>query len=91
MSTYGSPNGAASWDDETIYMLELKANPRHVMVAHHQSWLRYSDPVEFYYWAEPHASVNADLTRIMWHADFNTEPNIWSFMAGLPSDWPSRI
>jgi hypothetical protein len=49
--------------------------------------------VEHYYWAEPHASANADLTRILFTTNwghFDTG-EVEVFLIALPPDWSARL
>jgi len=52
-----------------------------------------SQPEEYYYWAEPHASANPDLTRVLFTTNwgrFDTG-EVEMFMIALPPDWPERL
>jgi hypothetical protein len=92
VGTYGTP-AASSWDDDTLFMIEAKANPKHLMLVHSQSFQSYVDVNDGAYWSEPHGTINADGTRFFWHADFNVGApgSISSYMGVLPSDWTSRV
>jgi hypothetical protein len=52
-----------------------------------------SQPSEYYYWAEPHASANPDLTRVLFTSNwgrFDTG-EVEMFMIALPPDWTERL
>jgi hypothetical protein len=52
-----------TWMDDQVFALELRAGGRIVRLAHHHSLV---DPdQEHDYWAEPHASVDWDFTRVL--------------------------
>ena len=49
--------------------------------------------MEYYYWAERHASANPDLTRVLFTTNwgrFDTG-EVEVFMIALPPDWPERL
>jgi hypothetical protein len=63
-----------------------------VPLAHHHA-LRDDDKGEADYFAEPHASTNRDLTRVVfasnWHrVGTNT---VEMYMIALPPDWTDRL
>jgi hypothetical protein len=88
VSTYngGHPTDY-TWMDDQVFALELKADGRVVRLAHTHSLV--NEEMEHDYWAEPHASVNRDFTRILftsnWGRSGTGEVEMW--MAALPPDW----
>ena len=59
-----------------------------VRLAHNHSIVDESQPVEYYYWAKPHASTNPDLTRVLFTSNrgrFDTGEGE-TFMIALPPD-----
>ncbi|MEN8172717.1 MAG: hypothetical protein ABFS03_07525 [Chloroflexota bacterium] len=88
ISTYlgGHPKDF-TWMDDSIFALELVENGRVVRLAHTQS--QFSENIEKDYWAEPHVSVNRDLTKIIftsnWGRTGTSEVDI--YMIALPDNW----
>lgn len=67
-STYGtnkSRDGTWPWYTDKIMAVELKANPRIYAIAYHRS--NVGD-----YFAEPHATVSRDFTRIAFNSNWNS-------------------
>jgi hypothetical protein len=76
-----------------VFAIELKAGGRVVRLAHTHSVVDENQPSEYYYWAEPHASVNPDFTRIVFTTNwgrFDTA-EVEMFMIALPPDWTERL
>jgi hypothetical protein len=63
VSTYGD-GGPAQWLHDKVFVMEMKASPRVYELAFHRS------EVGSQYFAEPHASVNRDFTRIMFNSNW---------------------
>jgi hypothetical protein len=69
VSTYnGSHPTNATWMDDHVFAVELQAGGRVVRLAHTHSI--YDEEQEKDYWAEPHASVNPDFTRIVFTSNW---------------------
>jgi hypothetical protein len=88
VSTYngGRPN-SFTWMDDQVFAVELKPSGRVVRLAHTHSL--YDEAQEHDYWAEPHASANPDLTRILFTSNWGrtgTE-QVETFMVQLPPNW----
>lgn len=92
VSTYnGGRPVAHTWMDDQVFLVELKSGGRVVRLAHTRSI--YSEEGGQDYWAEPHASANQDLTRIVFTSNWGrtgTE-EVEMFMIDLPADWPQRL
>lgn len=88
VSTYnGGHPTAYTWMDNSIFAVELKQNGRVVRLAHTHSV--YDENIEQDYWAEPHASVNLDFTRIIFTSNWGrtgTE-EVDMYMIVLPENW----
>jgi hypothetical protein len=98
VSTYGSmnapPDGAHSWMDTQLLMLELTANPRIWRIAHTHSYtsLDYSD--EKNYFAEAFATINTSGTRIYFGsnwADLSQLDYTDTYQVVLPDDWTTAM
>ncbi|MEO8459655.1 MAG: hypothetical protein ABI451_03925 [Dokdonella sp.] len=86
VSPYGTQPtraGTLSWYGNTVFAMELKANPKVYELAHHQS---VYDPNTTSYWFEPHASVSRDFTRVMFNSSWRRadEHAIDAYMVVLP-------
>jgi hypothetical protein len=74
---FGNP---MQWLHERIFAVELSANPTIVNLAHHHA--RVID-----YFAEPHASVNRDFTRILFNSTWeNNNLNVDAYQLRLPAN-----
>jgi hypothetical protein len=89
VSTYsgGHPTDY-TWMDDQVFAVELKPGGRVVRLAHTHSLV--DEDQEHDYWAEPHASVNPDFTRVVFTSNWGRSGTgeVEMFMIGLPSDWP---
>ena len=54
--------------DDQVFVLELKADGQVLRLAHTHS--RVDPEQEHDYWAEPHATTNRDLTRILFTSNW---------------------
>ncbi len=92
VSTYngGHPN-SFTWMDDSVFAVELKPGGRIVRLAHTHSV--YNENMEKDYWAEPHASVNQDFTRILftsnWGRSGTEEVNL--YLITLPAGWVDEL
>jgi len=93
ISTHDDATAIHTWMDDQVFLVELKPDGRVVRLAHTHSIVDESQPEEYYYWAEPHASTNADLTRVLFTTKwgrFDTG-EVEMFMIALPPDWLERL
>ena len=90
VSTHDNDLTTYTWMDDQVFAIELKAGGRVVRLAHTHSLV--DDEVGLDYWAEPHASVNRDLTRLLFVSNWGRSGTgqVETFMIALPSDWPDR-
>jgi hypothetical protein len=92
VSTYnGGHPTHVTWMDDSVFAIELKQGGRVVRLAHTHS--RYDERQEQDYWAEPHASVNRDFTRVLFTSNWGrtgTE-QVEMFLLELPADWTSPL
>jgi hypothetical protein len=91
VSTHDDDPATYTWLDDQVLAVELKAGGRVVRLAHTRSVV--SDEQELDYFAEPHASTNADLTRVLFTTDWGRSGTgqVETFMIALPPDWPERL
>ena len=91
VSTHDNEEGAYTWMDDQIFAVELEAGGRVVRLAHTRSLV--DDERELDYWAEPHASTNSDLTRIVFGTNWGRSGSgeVEMYMIALPPDWTERL
>jgi hypothetical protein len=77
--------------DDQVFAVELRPNGRVVRLAHTHSLVDESQ--EHDYWAEPHASANRDLTRIVFTTNWGRSGTgeVEMYLIELPADWPARL
>ena len=90
-STHDDDPVTYTWMDDQVFAVELKAGGRVVRLAHTHSVV--NDDLELDYWAEPHATVNSDMTRVLFTTDWGRSGTgeVEMFMIALPPDWPERL
>jgi hypothetical protein len=81
--------------DDQVFVIELKPNGRVVRLAHTRSQFA-EGPVEYGekdYWAEPHASTNRHLTRILFTSNWGEAGTelVDMYQIILPSDWTEAL
>jgi hypothetical protein len=96
VSTYnGGHPKAFTWMDDQVFAIELKPKGRVVRLAHTRSVFKEGKVAygEKDYWAEPHASANQDLTRILLTSNWGRSgtEQVEMFMIELPQDWSSGL
>jgi hypothetical protein len=91
VSTHDDEQTTYTWMDDAVFAVELQAGGRVVRLAHTQSLV--DDDQEADYWAEPHASTNSDLTRILFGTNWGRSgtSEVEMYMISLPEDWPDRL
>jgi hypothetical protein len=91
VSTHDDDPGVYTWMDDQVFLIELKAGGRVVRLAHTHSVV--DDERAEDYWAEPHASANPDLTRILFGSNWGRSGSgrIDTYMIALPADWSERL
>jgi hypothetical protein len=86
VSTYDGDPHAYTWMDDQVFALELKPRGRVVHLAHTHSLV--DDSQEHDYWAEPHASVNQDFTRVVFTSNWGRSGTgqVEMYLIELPPD-----
>ncbi|MHB9032029.1 MAG: hypothetical protein ACYC6L_03165 [Anaerolineae bacterium] len=87
LSYYDGDPTTHMWMDDHIFAFELKPGGRVVHFAQHHSLV---DPEQEHdYWAEPHASVNRDFTRILFSSNWGRSGTgqVDMYMVVLPDNW----
>ncbi len=89
VSTYsGGDPDAFTWMDDQVFVLELKAGGRVMRLAHTHS--RVAPEQEHDYWAEPHATTNPDLTRVLFTSNWGRSGSeqVEVYLIDVGSIWP---
>jgi hypothetical protein len=91
VSTHDDDPLTYTWMDDQVFVIELKAGGRVVRLAHTHSVV--NDDLDLDYWAEPHATVNSDMTRVLFTTDWGRSGTgeVEMFMIALPPDWTERL
>jgi hypothetical protein len=91
VSTHDGDTAAHTWMDDQVFLIELGGRQRRVRLAHTHS--RVDESQEHDYWAEPQASVNRDLTQILFTSNWGRSgtEQVEMFLIALPVDWPELI
>jgi hypothetical protein len=63
LSTFARTSSSPEWLHEKIMLVEMANNPRVFPLAHHQG-------IDVGYWTEPHASVNREMTRVVFNSNW---------------------
>jgi hypothetical protein len=76
--------------DNQVFAIELRPDGRVIRLAHTHSVVDQDQ--EHDYWAEPHATVNRDLTRILFTSNWGRSGTeaVDMYMVILPPDWLQR-
>jgi hypothetical protein len=87
ISTHDGDTASHTWMDDQVFAIELKPNGRVVRLAHTHSLVDESQ--EHDYWAEPHASVNQDFTRVLFTSNWGRSgtEEVEMFLIELPPNW----
>jgi len=91
VSTHDGDPASYTWMDDQVFAVELKSGGRVVRLAHTHSLV--DEEQEHDYWAEPHASVNQDFTRVLFTTNWGRSGTgeVEMFLIDLPPDWPERL
>jgi hypothetical protein len=91
VSTHDDERTTYTWMDDQVFAIELSEGGRVVRLAYTHSVV--DDEEELDYWAEPHASTNADLTRIVFGTNWGRSGTgeVETYMIALPPDWVERL
>jgi hypothetical protein len=87
ISTYEGAQPPATWMDDQVFAVELKAGGQVVRLAHTHSVV---DPEQEHdYWAEPHVSTNQDLTRVLFTSNWGRSGTgeVEMYMLAPPEGW----
>jgi hypothetical protein len=87
VSTYDETRTSEAWMDDSVFLVELKAGGGVVRLAHTRSLV---DPsLEQDYWAEPHATANRDLSKVLFTSNWGRSgtEEVETFVVTLPAGW----
>jgi hypothetical protein len=87
VSTHDGDTASHTWMDDQVFAIELKPGGQVVRLAHTHSLV--DETQEHDYWAEPHASVNPDFTRVVFTSNWGRSgtEEVEMFLISLPPDW----
>jgi hypothetical protein len=91
VSAYTDVDENYTWMDNQVFAVELKRGGRVVRLAHTHSVV--DENRQHYYWAEPHASVNQDFTRVLFTSNWGRTgtAEVEMFMIELPAGWMDLV
>ncbi len=90
VSTHTPEKKNHTWMDNQVFLIELKPGGRVVRLAHTHSVV--DERREHDYWAEPHASANRDLTRVLFTSNWGRSGSgqVEMYMIALAPDWEEQ-
>ena len=91
VSTHDATTASNTWMDDQVFAIELKAGGRVARLAHARALV--NPKMEHDYWAEPHATVNRDFTRVLFTTNWGRSgtEQVETMLIDLPTDWPDRL
>jgi len=91
VSTHDGDPHAYTWMDDQVFAVELMPGGRVVRLVHTHSLV--DETQEHDYWAEPQASANRDLTRVLFTSNWGRSGTgqVEMFMVELPPDWSTQL
>jgi len=91
ISTHDDDRESHTWMDDSVFLVELKPGGRVVRLANTHSLV--DSQMEHDYWAEPQASANRDITRILFTSNWNHSGTgeVEMYMIILPDHWWSQL
>jgi hypothetical protein len=91
VSTHDGDTASHTWMDDQVFAIELKPDGRVVRLAHTHSLV--DETQEHDYWAEPHASVNQDFTRVVFTSNWGRSgtEEVEMFLISLPPGWIASL
>ena len=87
ISTHDGDAASHAWMDDQVFVVELKPGGRVLRLAHTHSLV--DEAQEHDYWAEPHATANRDMTRVLFTTNWGRSgtEQVEMFMIELPPSW----
>lgn len=91
VSTYDGDPASYTWMDDQVFAVELVPDGRVVRLAHTHSVV--DEEQEHDYWAEPHASVNRDFTRIVFTSNWGRSgtEEVEMYLIQLEPGWEATL
>jgi len=91
ISTHDNDTTSHTWIDDQVFLVELKADGRVLRLAHTYSTV--DDEQELDYWAEPHATTNPDITRILFASNRGRSGTgkVDAYLIALPAEWSENL
>lgn len=91
VSTHDASADSILWMDDQVFAVELEPGGRVVRLAHTHS--RVDFEAEHFYFAEPHATVSRDFTRVLFTTNWGRvgTDRVETTLIDLPRDWWTRL
>lgn len=91
VSTHDGDTASHTWMDDSIFLVELVPNGRVIRLAHTHSLVDESQ--EHDYWAEPQATANRDLTRVLFTTNWERSGSeqVEMYQIDVPAEAFSQI
>lgn len=91
ISTHDSDAASHTWMDDQVFLIELKANGRVVRLAHTHSVVDENQAHD--YWAEPQASPNRYLSRVLFTSNWGRSGSegVEMYLIALPAGWAADL
>jgi hypothetical protein len=87
VSTHDATRTSEAWMDDSVFLVELKPGGGAVRLAHTRALV---DPAQEHdYWAEPHATANRDLTKVLFTSNWGRSgtEEVDTYLVTLPPGW----
>ena len=84
---------AMTWMDDSVFAVELTAGGRVARLAHTHSLVDDVNDPDYFYFAEPQASANHDLTRIVFGSNWDQmgTGEVEMYLIDLPANWVDNL
>lgn len=91
VSTHDDSAASYTWMDDQVFAIELRPSGRVARLAHTRSLV--NPRMEHDYWAEPHATVNRDFTRVLFTTNWGLSGSeqVETMLIELPPNWPDQL
>lgn len=91
VSTHDASADSILWMDDQVFAVELKPGGRVARLAHTHS--RVDFEAEHFYFAEPHATVSRDFSRVLFTTNWGRvgTDRVETMLIDLPHDWWKRL
>jgi len=87
VSTHDDDAGSHTWMDDKVFAMELKPGGQVIHLAHTHSIV--NENRNHHYWAEPHAAVNQDFTKVLFTSNWGRVGSaaVEMYIVSVPDMW----